>query len=233
MAYGSPLDEGEMFRLNIRSIRKWIDDNKGRIKAKPNETVLYSGRIYDLDVMDKMKKEDRDLFKGSPIYLTIEKHRKLHQDRKLPFHYQTLEDILKTIRGHPVVVDKSRTEQKFSSAFDFFNRLLELAKYLPNSKGVNKESWDRLSEIFASNAVGDIRILDGYADDFGKIAKDKVLLNKELDALLKNTKLSKSAQATLLDKIQKYGKEFDHRYKKVIEQLDQSTRELREGNKRR
>src|SRR5690349_8343283 len=133
MAYKPPLSEGDLFSLNLRSIRKWIKDNEGRIKARPNETVLYSGRMYDLDVVDQLTREDRDLFRGTPVYLTIEKHRKLHRDRNIPFHYETLEVVLSGIRDYPVLVDKDHQPQRFSNAFDFFNSLKSHADLLPNA----------------------------------------------------------------------------------------------------
>lgn len=232
MAHKPALSEGELYKLNLRSVRKWIEDNKGRIKARPNQTVLYSGRIYDLDVLPDLPKEDRELFKGTPVWLSIEKHRKLHKDRDIPFNYQTLEQVLKAVRDHPVLVDKDHLPQKFANAYEFFASLKDHAKLLPNAKGVDKESWDRLSEIFAANAEGDIRILDGLADDFGKLEKHKVLLRKELEALLKNGKLSAAGKAVLLRKMSKYGELFDHQYTKLVRQLDEATAHLRRAPKR-
>jgi hypothetical protein len=232
MGYKPPLSEGELYSLNLKSIRKWIADNKGRIKAKPNQTVLYSGRIYDLDVLADLPKEDRDSFKGTPVWMSIEKHRKLHKDRDVPFDYQTLEEVLKSIRDHPVLVDKDHQQQRFGNAYDFFASVKSQTKLLPNAKGVDHESWDRLSETFAANAQGDIHILDGLADDFGKLDKQKVLLEKELDALLKNTKLSTAGKTVLLKKMTKYGELFDHRYRKLIQQLDEATASLTRPLKR-
>lgn len=232
MAYKPPLSEGDLYKENLRSVRKWIEDNKSRIKAKPNQTVLYSGRIYDLDVVPNLSKEDRELFRGTPIWMSIEKHRKLHKDRNIPFNYQTLEQVLKTIRDYPALVDKDRQEQRFNTAYDFFASVKSQSKLLPNASGVERESWDRLSEIFASNAEGDIRILDGLADDFEKLEKHKILLRKELDALLKNTKLSAAGKSVLLKKVTKYGELFDHQYTKLIKQLDEETAHLKRPMKR-
>jgi len=232
MAYKPALSEGELHKLNLRSIRKWIEDNKGRIKAKSNRTVLYSGRIYDLDVLPDLPKEDKELFKGTPVWMSIEKHRKLHKDRNIPFDYETLEQVLKSIRAHPTLVDKDHQEQDYRDAYDFFASLEKQPKLLPNAKGVVKESWDRLSEIFAANAVGDIRILDGFADDFGKLEEHKILLRKELDALLKNSRLSAAGRAVLLKKMTKYGELFDHQYTKAIKQLDEATSHLKRPLKR-
>lgn len=227
MAYKPPLSEGELYKLNHRAVRQWIEDHKSRIKARPGKTVLYSGRIYDLDVLPDLSKEDRELFKGTPVWMSIEKHRKAHKDRDLPFDYETLEQVLKSIRDCPQVVDKDRQEQHFPNAYEFFSSMRALAALLPNAKGLERECWDRLSELFAANAEGDIRILDGLADDFGKLQKDRVLLRKELDALLKNTKLSAAGKAVLLKKITRYGDHFDQQYRKAIAQLDEVTRHLR------
>lgn len=227
MAYKPPLSEGDLYKLNIRSIRKWIEDNKGRIKAKPNETVLYSGRTYELDNDPDLPKEERELYQGTPIWKLINKHRKLHSDRKVPFKYQNLEGVLKGIRDYPQVVDKDHQEKKFNNAFDFFSSIKSLDKLLPNAKAVNKESWDRLSEVFAANAEGDIKILDGFSDEFEKLGHEKTLFTKEVEALLKSSKLSPAGRAVLLKKITKYGELFDHQYTKMIKTLDEETRNLK------
>lgn len=232
MPYEPPLSEGELHRTNLRAIKDWIERNRSKIKAKPNQTVLYSGRIYDLDVLPALPKADRDLFKGTPVWMSIEKHRKLHKDRNIPFAYQTLEQVLKSIADHPVMVDKDRLPQRFSSAYDFFASLREKAKLLPNAAAVEQASWDRLSEVFAANAQGDIRILDGLADDFGKLEHHKILLRKELDALLKNSQLSAAGKAVVLKKMTKYGELFDHQYTQLIRQLDEATAHLRRPSRR-
>lgn len=232
MAYKPALSEGELYKLNLCSIKQWIEANKGRIKAKPNQTVLYSGRIYDLDVLPDLPKADKELFKGTPVWMSIEKHRKLHKDRNIPFDYQTLEQVLKSISSHPALVDKDHLEKHFSSAYDFFASIGHHAKLLPDVHAVERWSWDRLSEVFAANAEGDIRILDGLADDFGKLEQHKILLRKELDALLKNAKLSAAGKAVVLKKMTKYGELFDHQYTKLVRQLDEATAHLKHPRKR-
>ena len=96
----SALTEGELHSQNLRSVRKWIEDNKARIKARPNETVLYSGRIYDLDVLPDLPKEDREQFKGTPVWMSIEKHRKLRREQ----HFGKLEQ-------HKVLLRKELDEE--------------------------------------------------------------------------------------------------------------------------
>jgi hypothetical protein len=136
MAYKPPLSEGELYKLNHRAVRQWIEDHKSRIKARPGKTVLYSGRIYDLDVLPDLSKEDRELFKGTPVWMSIEKHRKAHKDRDLPFDYETLEQVLKSIRDCPQVVDKDR--QVSSSALLTTLTLLDSAIAAPATTGLSR-----------------------------------------------------------------------------------------------
>ena len=51
MGHKAPLDEGELHSRNFRAIRGWIEGNQSKIKAKPNESVLYSGNDYDFEVV--------------------------------------------------------------------------------------------------------------------------------------------------------------------------------------
>ena len=89
------------------------------------------------------------------------------------------------------------------------------------------ECWEHLSEAYASNATGDIRILDGAADDYGKLGKDKILLRKELESLLKNSKLSAAGKAVLAKKISKYGDFFDRRYTELLRVLMEDKKRLK------
>ena len=100
---------------------------------------------------------------------------------------------------------------------------------LQNAKGVDHESWDCLSERFAGSAEGNIHIMDGLADDFGKLDKQKVLLEKELDALLKNTKRFTAGKPVLLKKMSKCGEIFDHQ---LITRLGEATADLTHPVKR-
>nr|WP_316642487.1 hypothetical protein [uncultured Roseateles sp.] len=229
MAYKPPLDEGVLHSTNFRSIRDWIERNKARIKAKPNKSVLYSGRDYDLEMKKGMTAADLVEFKGTPMYLRLEQTRKRMRDQNIPYDFEMLEDVLKSMRDYPKLLDKDHQEQHFSNAFDFFHSLSHsdrLSPLLPNRKKIQDDSWKRLSEIYAGNAVGDIKILDGAADDYGKLREDKVFIQKELAALLKNDKLSPAAKKLLEKKISEYGSYFDRRYTELIARLDEGKSRL-------
>ena len=49
MAYKPALSEGELLSKNFKAIRTWVSENKSKLKAPPNKTILYSGRDYDLE----------------------------------------------------------------------------------------------------------------------------------------------------------------------------------------
>jgi hypothetical protein len=132
---------------------------------------------------------------------------------KIPCEFQTLGDVLKALRDHPKVVDKDQQEKHFAHAEEFFNQLgdsKDLDPLVPDRRKLKKDCWGRLSEIFAGNAVGDIKIYDGAADDYGKLKVDKDFIDRELAALLKNDKLSPKAKDLLKKKITKFGSYFDH-----------------------
>lgn len=222
MAYKPALDDGEVQQINLRAIRDWIKSNKGKIKAKPNKTILYAGRDYDLEVVDDLPLEDRKEFMGTPMWKRIKELRKNLSDLKLPAEFETLEDVLQKIADHPTLITRDRQELSFSNAFEFFNELEEYPKLYPDVKRVSRESWESLSEAFAGNAEGDIKIMDGAADDYAKLGKDKILIRKELEALLKNDKLSRKAKEVLSKKMSKYGDFFDRRYTQLLKQLEEN-----------
>lgn len=220
MAQKPALDEGQLHSKNFRSIRNWIEANKGKIKAKPNKSVLYSGRDYDVNV--ELNKQDEVEYKGTPMFKRLEQMRRTMHDQNIPCDFEMLEDVLKTIRDYPEVVDKDSRPQQFSNAFDFFDNLSKsksLDALIPNRKKVQDDSWKRLSEIYASNAVGDIKFLTGIADDYSKLKTDKAFIQKELAALLKNNRLSRAAKDQLEKKISEFGSYFDRRYTNLIAQL--------------
>lgn len=226
MGYKPPLGEGDLHSRNLRSIRDWIERNKARIKARPNQTVLYSG--LDLDVSD-LPAQDRARVQGMPMFKRLELTRKRMRDLKLACGFETLEDVLKSMRDHPKLVDKDHQEQHFGSAYDFFDSLGKsdrLGALLPDRRKLHAECWKRLSEIYAGNAVGDIRILDGVADDYGMLREDKIFIQKELAALLKNDKLSTTAKKLLERKVSAYGSHFDRRYTELIARLNEDKARL-------
>jgi hypothetical protein len=220
MAQKPALDEGQVHSLNFRSIRDWIESNKGKIKAKPNKSVLYSGRDYDVNM--ELNKKDEVEYKGTPMFKRLEQMRKAMQEQSIPCDFEMLEDVLKTIRDYPLLVDKDRIAQNFENAFDFFQELTRsksLDALVPNRSKVQDDCWKRLSEIYASNAAGDIKFLTGVADDYSKLKTDKAFIQKELAALLKNNKLSQAAKNQLEKKMSEFGSYFDRRYTKLTAQL--------------
>lgn len=221
MAYQRALDESEVQRLNLRSIRGWIEAAKGKIKAKPNQTILYSGRDYDLEVIQGLSPEDRKEFMGTPMWKRIEQTRKQMRELKVPCKFQTLEDVLKGIRDHPKLLTRDRQELRYASAFECFNEIEGVPKLVPDARNVARGCWERLSVIYAGNAVGDLKILDGAADDYTRLREDKIFIRKELEALMRNAKLSPAGKKLVLQKVSKYATNFDQRYTKLIQVLDQ------------
>ena len=231
MAHPKALSEGELHSQNFKAIRSWLAANKGRIKAPPNKTVLYSGRDDDLeDLVDELGKkvspEQRATFMGTPMWKVVarwQKTAKATTDAKVGQGYKALPDVLKTL-DPPRLTDKDHQPLHYPNAWAFFDdldRTRDLDPYLPNRKKVAVDVWRELSDIFASNAEGDLKIFDGVADDYGKLREDKVLILKELPALLKNPKLSKEAKDLLKTKITRFGSHFDRRYTELMRQLDE------------
>lgn len=229
MAFKPPLEQGELHSRNFRSVRDWIERNKGQIKAKPNQTVLYSGNDYDFDFKKGMTEQEMKEVEGTPMWKRLQQMRKTMCDRRVPCAFQTLEEVLMTIKHYPAVVDKDHQDQNFNNAHDFFDSLetsSRLSPLVPDQKKLQNDCWKRLSELYAGNATGDIRILDGAAKDYGKLREDKVFIQKELTALLRNDRLSPAAKKLLEKKVSTYGDHFDRRYTMLIAQLREGKADL-------
>jgi hypothetical protein len=68
LKYAEALSEAEVLKINAKSVKDWIEKNKANIKAKPNKTLLYSGRDFDLEQpVNKLKGEDRRAFQGTQM----------------------------------------------------------------------------------------------------------------------------------------------------------------------
>lgn len=232
MAYKPALGEGELHSLNYEAIRSWLAANKGKLKAPPNKTVLYSGRDYDLEALQKkVPAEERETFMGTQMWKKVaawQKDAKAVKDRHVGIGFKMLPDILRTLKP-PSVVDKDRKEVHYPNAWAFFDELektRDLDALLPNRKKIATEVWREMSDAFASNAVGDIEIFDGAADDYEKLRTDKNLILKELPALLRNPNLSKQAKAVVLVMITRYGSYFDRRYTELMKQLEEGRKAL-------
>ncbi len=227
MKYSGPLGEGEVHKANIKSAKEWIERNKSRIRAEPNETLMYSGRDFDLEKLeDQVPDKDRETFMGTQMYKRIETMRKRSVAEKIQVEFQSIEDVLTKIRGYPVIIDKDRVEKDFGNAWDCYMELKKQPKLIP--KVAVDQCWERLSQVFASNAVGDIKVLDGCADDYGLLKEDKDFIKKELEALLRNDKLSADAKKVLLEKTERYASLFDRRYTDLIRKVQDSKKVLTE-----
>ena len=209
MAYDKASSAGEVQSLNTRSIKEWIEHNKALIKAAPDKSIFYSGRDLDDGIGEDMSAGDAKVFRDYPIW----KRPKDNTERvkyEVPVGFQTLEDVLTSIRRHPKIVDKDKIDQRFSDAQACFQTL----KAKPNliAKVDIKAFEERMSVIFAQNAKGDIKILDGFADDYGNLEADKIFIRKELAELMKNDKLSPKGKESRMRALTKYRSHFDRRY---------------------
>lgn len=230
MAYKPALGEGDLHSLNYRSIKTWIAANKGKLKAPPDKTVLYSGRDYDLEKLEKeLPAAQRPEYIGTQMYRLVAAWQKSVKDTPVGVGFKTLPDVLKAMKDCPKIVDKDCETVPYPNAWVFFDDLektKDLEALLPNRKKIATDAWRELSDIFASNAVGDIKIFDGAADDYGKLKEDKAFILKELPALLKNPNLSREAKDILSKKISKYGSYFDRRYTELMDNLKSGRKAL-------
>ncbi len=221
MAYKKPLTEGEVQSINFKSVRSWIKTNASKVKAKHNKTLLYSGRD---DVLEELKGldgkiidvNDRETFMGTPMYKRIEKIRRHRAKYDLPLDFETINDVLKRLKS-PGIIDKDRIEIHYVNAEECFQDLKKKPNLFP--KPVVDKVWSLLSELIASNATGDMKIMDGAADDYGRLREDKVFISKELPKLLKNRNLSAKTIKELKKLFGKYGSHFDRRYTKLIKEI--------------
>ena len=229
MKHTEPLGEGEVQSANVRSAKEWIERNKSRIKAEPNKTLLYSGRDSDLEELEEqIPAKDRKTFMGTALWKCIAKQRNRSRAEKIPVEFQSIEDVLSKIRSHPVIVDKDRIEQQYAHEWECYMELKNKPRLI--ARVVVDQCWGRLSEVYASNAKGDIKILDGFADDYSLLKEDKDFIKKELPVLLKNDNLSAEAKAVLMQKIGKYASYFDRRYTDLIRKVDESRKLLTDVN---
>lgn len=237
MAYKQALNEGELHSTNYKSLRSWFAGNKGKLKAPPNRTILYSGRDYDLEVLkDKLGKvislEERVTFMGTQMYKVAERFQKnanKMKDTSVGVGYKTLVDVLKTLKP-PVILDKDRKEFPYPNAWVFFDELSkfkDLDPVLPNRKKIAKDAWEELSDNWASNAVGDIKIFACAADDYDMLQKDKDFVMKELPALIRNPNLTPQAKDLLAKEIGAFGSYFDQRYRELIKHVQDGREKLK------
>lgn len=221
MAYKDPLTEGEVQSINLKSVRSWLKANASKVKAKHNKAMLYSGRD---DVLEELKgldgkitdAKDRKTFMGTPMYKKIEKIRKNPTKHNVPINFETINDVLKRLKS-PEIIDRDRIKINYAHANECFSDLENKPKLFP--KPVADKVWGVLSGFFAKNATGDVAIMDGAADDYGRLQADKDYISKEMPKLLKNKNLSPKTIKELKKQFGKHGAHFDRRYTKLIKEI--------------
>ena len=148
----------------------------------------------------------------TPLYKRIEKMRKHRIEHNLPIDFETINDVLKRLKS-PSIIDRDQNEIHYNNAEECFQDLKKKPNLFP--KPVVAKVWNVLSELIASNATGDLKIMDGAADDYGRLKADKVFIAKELPRLMKNKNLSEDTKKLLKRLRGKYGTHFNGQYSKM------------------
>lgn len=219
-SFKKALSDADVTKINAKNFGLWLNKNRTRIKAGVNKSIFYAGGEYDID-LKKFEKELRTT--NTKIWETIKKLQSVKAG-DLPFEYQTLEDVLKKTRSHPVLVDRNEVEKTFAHMYEYMDCLKEFPKWFP--KKTVDGFWSDLSKAYAENAKGELKILDGVDENYRMLGSKRVLLETELLALLKNKGLSEEARTVLNSKVGKYCKYLEVEVKKTVKNILNSRKNL-------
>ena len=222
MKYTEPLDPGEVLSLNVHSTRDWIERNRSSIKSVAKSTVFYGGYLPGAGVHGLAPGADKKDLIATAVWKrpdAMTARLKRYGDGRVPVAFEDLGGILKRTRNYPAIVDRDRIEQKFSNAFECFEWLKGKPAFIP--KPELDRCLERMSEVLAQNAQGDIRILVGWSDELKMLGQDRILINKELPTLLKNPKISAESKERLLKALTPFLNHFDRRHTEDIRRLQE------------
>lgn len=210
------LSDAEAQKANLAAFKAWCGKNRKLIKAKSGKAVVYSGGEYDIKIAfdDKTQK---DVVTNTKMWEVLQKINTGKLKGKLPTDYETLEDVLKRIRDHPVLIDRDSNEKDFAHVYEYLEWLKKLSRLFPAPE-IDK-AWRALSTIYCENAEGDVAFFDGVSEDYGLLENSRILIHDELIALLKNPKLSDKTKKELGTKIGKYGKYLEIEQKRVMKTI--------------
>ena len=216
MAHKKALSDTEASKRNAKSFKTWMSKNGKKIKAMPGKSVVYSGGKYDVKLQID-EKSDEVIINNTKMWEAIKKINNSQKQKKLPTRFDTLEDVLTGLRGHPEFIDRDQNEKSFAHMYEYMRYLQKFPKLFP--KGNIAKCWSELSKAYAGNAQGDIAFYDGVSVDYKILGNDKTLLKDELISLLKNPYLSDASKVELGTKIGKYLKYMNAALKSEIKMI--------------
>lgn len=233
MAYKKAKSPAEVQKVNTKAFKTWATKNSGLIKAKPGKTVFYTGNHIELMIKKIEKihnaqtvtikgetakakkerlKEAKELKTG--VWKALEDAQKGVGKVAVPKDFEDINTVLRRIKSHPPLIDRNGNEKQCAHMGEYMDEIKRLSDLFPKSE-VSK-AWSLLSQCFAKNAEGQIKVLDGVEQDFRNVGGHKDFVKHEIPALLKNTSLSKETRAELEALAGKYMAKFEAETRKIV-----------------
>ena len=244
MAKKETLSENAVLTTNAKAMKRWIKSNSSLVKPKANKAIFYTGnsiRLLTKKVEKELQIEQRIKIAASP-----EEKRALQREKKelqagffkvvkgaqaavarlkLPMEFDDIDAVLKRIKKHPPFIDRDQNQIEFSDMYDYAHSVGTIPKLFPKKE--IKFMWSELSEAFAKNAEGDIRVLEGVEDDFRTAGGTKDFVKRELPTLIKSRKLSDDSQKTLQRIVGKYMRTYKGETKRMVKDALSEARKLK------
>lgn len=244
MAKKDVLSENYVLSANAKAMKRWIKSNSKLVKPKANKAVFYTGnsiRLLTKKVEKELQLEQRIRAAKDPeekralcrekkelkagFFKVIQGAQAAVARLKLPMEFDDIDSVLKRIGKHPLFVDRDQNEIDFGTMYEYAHGVGSRPKLFPKKE--IQYMWSELSVAFATNAEGDIRILEGVEDDFRTAGGTKDFVKRELPSLIKSRKLSEESQETLQRIVGKYMRTYQGETKRMIKDALSEARKLK------
>lgn len=220
---------------NLASFRAWMKSHGGNVLPIPGKSVVYAG--FPKTEFSKMRKQaQKQGAPMEPMWQALEKINKLSRDHTGHLTYDTINDVLKRLKGPlPKLFETTGANRghpkRYANMLDVANALCDRNwQLLP--RGDHKGwVWGELSALYVANSKGQIDIFEGSQKVLKQLDKRFVLIDRELEAILKNKSLSKETHATARAIAKRYSEHHSKAYAQFKTYLQDSKKNLREAAK--
>ena len=197
----------------------------------PNRAVIYAG--FPADDLMKVKNFMMAESQLRGMWQIIDAVEKQIRDVTGQVAYDKLSDVLKRLNGPlPKLVETHGANighpKKYADMLSCTNAMTSKDWQLLD-RGKFNTVWQELSALYVRNSRGDVEIWEGRKKNYKRIDEGSVMINRELDELLKKPDLPKATLAAAIKLAKHYQKYYDKQQINADDLVRQAEARLKEA----
>ena len=216
---------------NWSAFAAWTKAHGTMVMPIPNRAVIYAG----FPAGDLMKVKNFMMAESQlrGMWQIIDAVEKQIRDVTGQVAYDKLSDVLKRLNGPlPKLVETHGANighpKKYADMLSCTNAMTSKDWQLLD-RGKFNTVWQELSALYVRNSRGDVEIWEGRKKNYKRIDEGSVMINRELEELLKKPDLPKATLAAAIKLAKHYQKYYDKQQINADDLVRQAEARLKEA----